>query len=207
MNAARRLRLALLARSLRERGRCARALHLHVDLGSRAGWLGAGGGARALGGPPARAARARGVPPAALGLRGTWAGVDGYLRPTASAPEETARPAIPRRSHRSIPAISAAAGVSVRARSGVGADRRLSRDRAGHLHLARLRGGGPRRERAFVQGNTAWALRPDQASRSRRGSLTDYVGSAEAHRDGRRSPRLPARLLLLAPRSSRSRRS
>ena len=126
------------ARGLRERRRRARALHLHLELGSGSGRLGARAGARALGGPPARAARARGR--AAGGARPARGPGAGHRRlPAAPLPRSRpagrpVRPATsPRRWRRSIPATSAAAGAfAVRARRPlVLADRRLPRGRAG----------------------------------------------------------------------------
>jgi hypothetical protein len=130
-----------------------------------------------------------GVPPAALGLRADLArAIDDYLSShyqltaggTACAPSGDPAPVASLdpshvgRSWRMACASAAARAVRIDAFLEVA---------PGHLHLARLREEDGRAvERAFVQGNSVYALEPAAASRPAAGSsLTDYLGLGVEH--------------------------
>jgi hypothetical protein len=190
MNAARRLRLALLLLAV-----SAGDAGAHARSTSTSSWdLEADGSARVV-------VRVRwedlqralpeleGVPPAALGLREDLErAVDGYLQAhyRLGAGGQTCAPA-------GDPAPVASLdpshlGRSWRVRCPRGASRVVQIDgfleiAPGHLHLARLRSEAGRiAERAFVQGNTAWELEPDPASRTAAGSgVADYVRLGVEH--------------------------
>ena len=181
----------------RSRSRCSRSRACASDAGAHArststsswdleaGRLGARGGARALGGPPARAARAR----------GSAAGGAGAARGPGRGPSTTTCPR-----HYRCPPAGEACAPSRRARAGAVARsqprrpqlaRSLSAPRRrcvlaidgfleavpAHLHLARLR--RPRKpvvERVFVSGSSAQALEPAAAAPAAAGSgFADYV--------------------------------
>jgi len=190
MNAARRLLLALLALAA-----SAGQAGAHARSTSTSSWdLEADGSARVL-------VRVRwddlqralpeleGVPPTALGLRADLEReVDGYLQEhyRLTAGGRTCAP-----SGDPAPVASLDPGQLGRSwgvRCPRGAPRVVQIDGfleivSSHLHLARLRiDGGRVAERVFVQGNTAYALAPDQSAQTAAGTgLSDYVRLGVEH--------------------------